>query len=134
MKCLTSSKTEEQSDQTLILKTISSMPSPVKVKPSDDIREVTNGVIQDAKELSNVEDIDYKFATETSLHGIGLIATAQNLLVKIIWTFIVLSMCSLLTWQIVQLLINFFKYAPVTAVRIEVSLPRLKDYVNDLCL
>ena len=121
MKSLTSSKTEEQSDHALILKTISSMPSPVKVKPSDDIREATNAVIQDAKELSNVEDIDYKFATETSLHGVGLIVTAQNLLVKIIWTFIVLSMCSLLIWQIVQLLINFFKYSPVTEVRIEVS-------------
>ena len=118
---MTSSKTEEESDQTLILKTLSSMSSPVKVKPTDDIKEVTNGVIQDAKELSNVEDIDYKFATETSLHGIGLIATAQNLLVKIIWTFIVLSMSGVLIWQVVQLLINFFKYAPVTEVRIEVS-------------
>ena len=97
------------------------MPSPVKVKPTDNIKEVTNDIIQDAKELSNVEDIDYKFATETSLHGVGLIATAQNPFVKIIWTLIVLSMCGLLIWQIVQLLINFFKYAPVTEVRIEVS-------------
>ena len=125
MKSLTSSKTEEQSDETLILKTISSMPSPVKVKPQDDIKDVTNGVIQDVKELSNVEDIDYKFATETSLHGVGLIATAKNLLVKIIWTLIVLCMCGVLIWQIVQLLINFFKYAPVTEVRIEVSWSRL---------
>ena len=97
------------------------MSSPVKVKPKDYVRDITNGVIQDVKELANEEDIDQKFATETSLHGVGLIATAQNLLVKIIWTFIVLSMCGVLIWQIAELLIHFFEYVPVTEVRIEVS-------------
>ena len=104
------------------------MSSPVKVNPKDYVRDITDGVIQDVKELSNEEDIDHKFATETSLHGVGLIATAQNLLVKIIWTIIVVSMCGVLIWQIAELLIHFLKYVPVTEVRIEVSWSRLIDW------
>ena len=107
------------------------MSSPVKVNPKDYVRDITDGVIQDVKELSNEEDIDHKFATETSLHGVGLIATAQNLLVKIIWTIIVLSMCGVLIWQIAELLIHFFKYVPVTEVRIEVSWLKLIAFTTD---
>ena len=98
------------------------MATPIKVKPKDDMMtSAINGIVdQDVKNLSYDEDLDHKFATETSLHGIGFIASAKNLLIKAAWTVVVVSMTALLIWQIALLLIHYFKYEPVTEVRIEV--------------
>ena len=82
-----------------------------------------NGSAKDIEDAtSKDEDIDHSFATGTSLHGVGLIATAEKNLVKVIWMVILLTLCSILVWQIVVLFINYYKYIPVTEVRIEVKL------------
>ena len=92
--------------------------SPVKVEPVDD------AVQNDVKKVSSEdksEDLDYTFATETSLHGVSYIVNAKNFLVKTIWTVIFFVFLGVLIWQIVLLLINFAKYTPVTEVSIEVT-------------
>ena len=94
-----------------------------KIYPLKDAMNVTNfkGFLKDSKDASlKDEDIDHSFATGTSLHGVGLIAAAEKILVKVIWTVILLTSCSVLVWQIVVLFINYYKYIPVTEVRIEV--------------
>ena len=95
-----------------------------KVKPVvEDVKKVTNvnGLVEDVNEVSSKdEDVDYTFATETSLHGVGIIARAENVLVKTIWTVILLGLVGVLTWQIVQLFVEFAKFTPVTEVKVEV--------------
>ena len=70
--------------------------------------------------LSNEENIDYSFASETSLHGVGLIASAKNRLIKVIWTAIFLALSGVLVWQVIVLFTDFLEYTPVTEVKIEV--------------
>ena len=55
-------------------------------------------------------------------HGVGLIANAERILVKVIWTVILLTLCGVLVWQIVVLFVDYYKYTPVTEVRIEVRI------------
>ena len=66
------------------------------------------GSEKDSKDAaSKDEDIDHAFATGTSLHGVGLIAKAEKILVKIIWIVILLTLCGVLVWQIVVLFIYY---------------------------
>ena len=99
---------------------------PNKVEPlSNDAKTVThfNGLSEDVKKfLSKEEDVDHIFATGTSLHGVGLISGAKSLLVKILWTSLLLTLSVILIWQILMLHLHFAKYSPVTEVRTEVSL------------
>ena len=100
------------------------MLTPTKIHPLKDAMTVTdfNGSEKGTKDAaSKDEDIDHTFATGTSLHGVGLIANAERILVKVIWTVILLTLCGVLVWQIVVLFIDYYKYTPVTEVRIEVK-------------
>ena len=100
------------------------MSTTTKIHPLKDAMNTTNfnGSEKDSKDaVSKDEDIDHTFATGTSLHGVGLIANAEKILVKVIWTVILLTLCGVLVWQIVVLFIDYYKYTPVTEVRIEVK-------------
>ena len=95
-----------------------------KIHPLKDAMNAKDfkGSEKDSKDAaSKDEDIDHSFATGTSLHGVGLIANAERILVKVIWTVIILTLCSVLVSQIVVLFIDYYKYTPVTEVRIEVK-------------
>ena len=100
------------------------MLTPAKIHPLKDAMNAKDfkGSEKDSKDAaSKDEDIDHLFATGTSLHGVGLNANAEKILVKVIWTVILLNLCGVLVWQIVVLFIDYDKYTPVTEVRIEVK-------------
>ena len=80
-----------------------------------------NTIVDDVKKISKEIDVDYEFATKTSLHGVGIIAREKSYLVKTVWTIIFFSLLVSLIWQITLLFIGFFEYSPVTKVYIQVD-------------
>ncbi len=93
-----------------------------KVKPLEgDLEEKKDIAKKEGKTLVTTQKkIDYEFATETSMHGVGFLATATTFPAKTAWLIIVLFLSSMLIWQATEQLIGFFKYAPVTDVSVKV--------------
>ena len=62
-----------------------------------------------------------EWATTTTLHGVGKIATSHSILIRMLWVLLFVACGSVMIYQLTLLTLDYLEFNPVTEVSVEVS-------------